>query len=210
LSNKKRVVVVVDDVITVVPSRLRQFVYCPRQVFFDYYLAFKKPLKQRLRMFLGRVLHLFFRLFKRGYRCEELLEVDVPELGVKLVGKPDAYKINPPEVVEYKTSKMPTKPWYGSDGIMAYLSDVVQACAYAYIIKRKFNIDNPITITIHYLDGVAQFNYNENMEEHFLDELKQYKQMVENKLLPEASIGRKCRKCPYLEICKQIEENLPF
>ena len=205
-----KVMALENDVIVVTPSWLRQFVYCPRQVFFDYYLALKKPLTQRLKMLLGKLLHFFFRLRKRDYIHEELLEADVEELGIKLVGKPDAYRTEPPEVREYKTSKMPTVPWHGFNGIMAYLSDVTQACAYAYIIKRKFNIDKPITITIQYVDGIAQFAYNENMEEHLLDVLKLYKQMVENKLLPEASTGRKCRKCPYLEICKQIEENLPF
>jgi len=189
-----------DDKIYVTPSRLHQFAFCPRQVFFDHYLKVKKPLRQRIRMWIGKLLHLIHHLFRPGYEKEKLMQVEVPELDIVLVGKPDAFRDNGGEVVieEFKSTRMPRSP--NSWGVNAWESDMVQALAYAYMLKRLTGKE-PFII-IRYINGAVQVPYNEGILMQYLEE---YRKMVDYKLFPDAVRNRRCIRCPYRELCDTID-----
>jgi len=189
-----------NEKIYVTPSRLHQFVYCPRQVFFDHYLKVKKPLLQRLRMWIGKLLHLIHHLLSPGYEKEKLMQVEIEDMGIVLVGKPDAFRLNSPVVEEFKSTRMPKVPnrW----GVLAWESDMVQALAYAYIIKRLHGVSP--NILIRYIDGVTTLEFNEQMEAILMQYLDEYKKMVDYKLLYDVPKRRRCQKCVYRELCETV------
>lgn len=192
-----------DKTIVILPSKLHQFAYCPRQVWFDHFIPIKKPLPQRIRMFIGRLLHMVHHLFKIGYAKEQLLEVEIPELGVKLVGKPDAYKADADAVFveEFKSYRAPRKPnrW----GLPVWESDLVQTLAYAYMLRKIHSKD--VLITVRYIDTSATFQYDEKLESVLMLYIDQYRRMAETGILPDAERGRKCEKCIYREICDKLD-----
>ena len=192
--------------IRVNPSRLHQFVYCPRIVFFDHYLKVKKPLRQRIRMWIGKLLHYIHHLFRPGYVKEELLQVEVPELGIVLVGKPDSYKVTEDAIVleEFKSYRMPKAPnkW----DLLAWESDVIQAVAYAYMLNKIYG--KKVMVIIRYIDGVTTFEYNELLKLGLLAVLEEYRKMVEYKLFPETKRNRKCNRCQYRELCDIVDSGV--
>ena len=193
-----------NDKINVTPSRLHQFVFCPRQVFFDYYIKAPKPLKARIRMWIGKLLHFFHHLFRVGYIKEELLKVEVDEIdGVVLVGKPDSYRIDGDTIIleEFKSTRLPRKPnrWY----LMAWESDVVQALAYAYMLQKIHG--KKVFVVIRYIDEATTFEFNELLKQGLLCVIEEYKKMVDYKLFPDAVRNRRCNKCPYRELCDTID-----
>jgi len=189
--------------IVILPSKLHQFVFCPRQVWFEHFIPVKKPLAQRIRMFLGRLLHVIHHLFRVGYEKEKLLEVEVPELGVKLVGKPDAYRADADAVIveEFKSYRAPRKPnrW----GLPVWESDLVQALAYAYMLRKTHSRN--ILVTVRYIDTSASFQYDEKLESILMLYIQEYRRMVETGILPDAERGKKCEKCIYREICNMLD-----
>jgi len=189
------------ELVTVTPSRLHQFVYCPRQVFFDHYVKAPKPLGQRLRMLLGRLLHLLRGLIRLRWVRERVLEVELPELGVRLVGKPDCFKVDGGTVTveEFKSGRKPRKPnrW----GFHCWESDMVQALAYGVILKRLTGL-NP-RVVVKYLDGEVEVPFNPAPLIYYLE---LYKTMVECSLLPEVDLNSRCRRCQYRELCLQLED----
>ena len=193
-----------NDKIYITPSRLHQFAFCPRQVFFDHYLKVKKPLRQRIRMWIGKLLHLIHHLFRVGYIKEELLKVEVDEIdGVVLVGKPDSYRIDGDTIIleEFKSTRLPRKPnrWY----LMAWESDVVQALAYAYMLQKIHG--KKVFVVIRYIDEATTFEFNELLKQGLLCVIEEYKKMVDYKLFPDAVRNRRCNKCPYRELCDTID-----
>jgi len=189
-----------NDKIYITPSGLHQFAFCPRQVFFDHYIKAPRPLKQRIRMLIGKLLHLIHHLFRPGYEKEKLMQVEVPELGIVLVGKPDAFKDDGDTIFieEFKSTKVPRAPnvW----GIQAWESDMVQALAYAYILKRLTGKE-PF-ILVRYINGVVQIPYNEGI---LMQYLEQYRKMVDYRLFPDVPRNRRCNRCPYRELCDTID-----
>jgi len=190
--------------VVILPSKLHQFAFCPRQIWLDYWLQAKKPLRQRLRMFLGKVAHWIHHIFRVGYTKEQLLEVEIPELGVKLVGKPDAYRVDADTVVveEFKSYRKPGAPnrW----GLPVWESDLVQALAYAYMLSRIHS--KRILITVRYIDSSVTFEYSKELELVLMQYIEQYKRMVElGTILPEARRDRRCNKCVYKEICDRVD-----
>jgi len=190
-----------NDKIYVTPSRLHQFAFCPRQVFFDHYLKVKKPLRQRIRMLIGKLLHFIHHLFRPGYEKEKLMQVEIEDMGIVLVGKPDAFRLNSPVVEEFKSTRMPKVPNRWS--VLAWESDMVQALVYAYMIKRLHGVSP--NILIRYIDGVTTLEFNEQMEAILMQYLEEYKKMVDYKLFPDVPRNRRCNRCPYRELCDTID-----
>jgi len=194
---------VASEKIVVTPSKLHQFVFCGRQVWFDYYLQFKKPLKQRIRMFIGKILHYIHHLFRLDYEKEKLLSVEIPELDVVLIGKPDSYKVsdNVIYIEEFKSTRQPRSlnRW----GLQVWESDMVQSVAYAYILHKLYG--KPVTISVRYIDNSVTFSYDEKMETILMLYIEQYKKMIETKILPDVSRNKRCNSCIYKEICDTID-----
>jgi len=197
--------------LVITPSKLHQYVFCPRQVFFDHYIKAPKPLSQRIRMWIGKLLHFIHHLLKPGYVKEELLKVEVDEIdGVVLVGKPDSYKIDGDTIIleEFKSYRMPRKPnrW----DLIAWESDVVQALAYAYMLQKIHG--KKVFVIIRYIDGATSFEFNELLKLGLLCVIEEYRKMVEYKILPDTHRNRRCLRCPYREFCDmmdsfKVEEN---
>jgi len=184
----------------ITPSKLHQFAFCPRQVFFDHYLKVKKPLRQRIRMWIGKLLHFFHHLLRPGYTKEQLMQVEVADMGIVLVGKPDAYKDDGDTIIieEFKSTKMPRSP--NSWGVNAWESDMVQALAYAFMLRRLTGKE-PLII-IRYINGAVQVPYNEAILMRYLE---QYRKMVEYGIFPETVRNRRCSRCIYRELCDALD-----
>jgi len=187
----------------ITPSKLHQFTYCPRIPWFDYYLQYKRTLRQRVRMFIGKVLHWIHHTFKYGYEKEKLLSVDIPELDVTLLGKPDSYRIDGDVIFveEFKSTKSPK--YLNCLGLQVWECDMVQSLAYAYILKRLYGKD--VIITVRYVNTSVTFNYNEKLEEILMWYIERYKKMVEFQYLPDTPRNKRCITCVYREMCDVVD-----
>jgi len=189
--------------IVVTPSKLHQFTFCSRQTWFDHYIGLKKPLKMRIRMFIGRILHYIHHLFKIGYEKERLLGVDIPDLNVLLVGKPDSYKVSDDVIYveEFKSTRSPKG--LNRFGLGIWESDFIQTLSYAYILYKLYR--KPVIATVRYIDTAITFQYDDKMEAYLLWYIDQYRKMVETGVLPDVYRGKRCSSCIYKEICDIID-----
>ena len=153
---------------------------------------------QRVKMFLGRFIHLVYRFFRCGFIREELFKIDVYGLDVSLVGRPDAYKVENGYVVleELKTGRSPRKYLHG---LRVWLGDLIQVLAYAYILSRVYNLH--VKITVRYRDYHEEFEYDYAYENLLLHYLIKYKRLVNGWVPPALNHPNKCEKCRYKGIC---------
>lgn len=189
--------------LTIRVSDLAKFTYCARLPFFDHYCPVKPPLSRRFRMFLGKVYHFMKRIGAEGVK-EQLLEAEVN--GVRLIGKPDVYAVLGAKVVleEIKSSRAPRKAYYLM-GIAApvYPHHLVQAMAYAYLLKAKYG--KPVEMVISYRDRLHWFKFDGAFEEVLMAIIDRYKMVVEEGILPDVVIDHRCQSCQYLPLCLKIE-----
>ena len=197
----------------VTPSNLKKMIFCRRQVFFDHYLQLKIPILRRLKMLIGRLKHFFFRLRKKGFTCEELLQCEVEEIpSLILVGKPDAYQVRDDVILleEYKSYKVRTLDFtidiYNITN--RFFGDLYQAAAYAYMLQKIYNKN--VFITIRYADHAISFGFDEKMKQYLLDALTDYKKIIEDKILFDEEVTRKCKRCQYRDFCLKINQELSY
>ena len=197
----------------VTPSNLKKMIFCRRQVFFDHYLQLKIPILRRLKMLIGRLKHFFFRLRKKGFTCEELLQCEVEEIpNLILIGKPDAYQVRDDVILleEYKSYKVRTLDFtidiYNITN--RFFGDLYQAAAYAYMLQKIYNKN--VFITIRYADHAVSFSFDEKMKQYLLDALAEYKKIIEDKILFDEEVTRRCGKCQYRDFCLKINQELSY
>jgi len=197
----------------VTPSNLKKMIFCRRQVFFDHYLQLKIPILRRLKMLIGRLKHFFFRLRKKGFTCEELLQCEVEEIpNLILIGKPDAYQVRDDVILleEYKSYKVRTLDFtidiYNITN--RFFGDLYQAAAYAYMLQKIYGKN--VFITIRYADHAVSFSFDEKMKQYLLDALAEYKKIIEDKILFDEEVTRRCGKCQYRDFCLKINQELSY
>lgn len=185
----------------VLPSELHSFVYCPRYYFFERFMPHKRTLAERLRLFLGRLFHIFHGLFDkfRGYNVENPIVVSIGK--VKIVGRPDSYMIKNDylEVIERKSGKAPRRG--------AWLSDVVQASTYAFALSFNSERDLSTKIKIQYRNKTVTYDFNSDLVNIVLKVIEDLILVKYYGILPAANKGKRCEKCPFREFCTLLEED---
>ncbi len=190
-------------------SDLRKFLYCPTQFFFDTHYAIKPRWVVRLRMLLGTIAHLFRRLLRIKWISEELISADLTVLGIKLVGKPDYFKVSPDGgiiIEEFKSRRSPrgrSTLTYGD----VWLSDALQVMGYALLLfegnlSKVAGVKSGPTslrLVVRYLDRAVTVKYDEELLFAYLMRLLR---VIEG-VFPEPRYvsERKCMKCQYREFC---------
>jgi len=190
-----------DTVVT--PSELRKLGFCPTLYFFDVHIPVSQPLALRLRAWLGRLAHAIHHILRPGWVKEELLRARVDELDVVLVGKPDSYRINDASgtliVEEFKSRKAPR---FESPCVVngVWLGDALQVMAYAYILSKIHDVKiERIELRLRYINKTVSLRYDNDLLVKYLKLLKD----VRDGIFPEPGwvSRRKCRLCPYKEVC---------
>ncbi|MEB3774900.1 MAG: CRISPR-associated protein Cas4 [Desulfurococcales archaeon] len=188
--------------ITIYPSEIHEYAYCPRQYFFKKYLKAEPGLTTRLRLLLGRLFHLVNGVMDRirGMRVEETREAIIGD--VRLRGRPDSYKIED-DVIRLIERKSGRKPRRG-----AWISDVMQATAYTLILSQTANARSAV-LEIHYRDGVRIVKLNEDLISGLLKAIDEVAMVKQYGIVPKALRSeRKCSKCPFREECTALDEDL--
>lgn len=183
----------------VYPSRLNKLGYCPRQLFFDIHIPVKPKLRVRLRLLIGKALHVLRGLLKRGFVKEELISAEIPELGAILVGRPDNYRVLEDYILleEFKSTKMPSRE--NPYGAKAWLGDMLQAMAYSYMLSAKYT--KPVKAYVCYLDGRVEIELDREL---LLKYVELYKYVVAHGLLPDKR-ERCSPRCQYLGLCGLVD-----
>lgn len=187
-----------SNVAMVLPSMLNSFIYCPRRTYIDLRVGVNRSRLQRIRMFLGKMLHLVFRLFKNGYEKEKLIRAHVYGLDLIIVGKPDAYRVDEDWVIleELKSGRAPYKYMHG---LRVWKTDLIQVLAYAYILSRNFN--KPVKIVVRYRNHVEEFYYDYAYENLLFDSLIKYRKVLDGWIPKPINVPSKCNKCVYRSAC---------
>jgi CRISPR-associated exonuclease Cas4 len=186
--------------IIIYPSEIHHFAYCPRQYFFSLFIPVPQPLSARIRMLLGTIYHMIKGWIskRKGYRVEETLELDLGN--VILRGRPDAYKSENGrvEVVERKSGKGPREG--------AWLSDALQAVAYALIIGRG---EGEARLVVEYRTGPRASELDSEKVSLLIKIIDDIILVKKYGIVPYAnrSLGR-CAKCPYRDICEELDRVL--
>ncbi|MEM2629305.1 MAG: CRISPR-associated protein Cas4 [Acidilobaceae archaeon] len=187
----------------ITPSEVRTYTYCPRLYFFEVHVKLGKPLKSKIRMLLGRILHYFREIIARlrGFTVEELIEVDIGPYIMR--GKPDYYRVEDGEVfiVEVKSSRGPhTGAWF---------SDYMQGVAYGFILSRVRRNIREVNVEIKYMRSTARIKVNSEhiaLLARILDEINIIKV---HGILPYPNRSQaKCNRCIYRDICFKLDEYL--
>jgi len=189
--------------LTIYPSEIHEFVYCPRLYFFELYLGRERSLRERLRLIIGTLFHLVKSVpdRARGRKVEERIEVEVG--GVRLRGRPDAYHVdeNNVTIIERKSSKAPRR------GV--WLNDSAQAVTYGFMITRlesprsvRIRIEYPTTTRESVLDSEKV-----NFILRVIDDIVLVKRYG---IVPAAKPSkRKCARCPFRGECELLEKEKP-
>ena len=188
--------------VTIYPSEIHEYAYCPRQYFFKKHLKAKPGPVVRLRLLLGRMFHLVNGIIDRirGMRVEETREAVIGD--VKLRGRPDSYRIED-DVIRLIERKSGRKPRRG-----AWISDVMQATAYTLILSQAAGARDAI-LEIHYRDGVRIIRLNEDLMTGLLKAVDEVAMVKMYGIVPKALRSeRRCSKCPFREECAALEEGL--
>lgn len=187
----------------VTPSELRKLGFCPTLYFFDVHTPVPQPLALRFRAWLGRLAHAIHHILRLRWVKEELLKARVNELGVVLVGKPDSYRINGTSgtliVEEFKSRRAPR---FESPCVVngVWLGDALQVMAYAYILSKVYGVKiERIELKLRYINKTVGIRYDNDLLVKYLKLLKD----IRDGIFPEPGwvSRRKCRLCPYKDIC---------
>lgn len=185
--------------ITVYPSEVHEYAYCPRHYFFTLYTRPPRGILERLRLLAGRIFHAIHGLGDRvrGYHVEETVEAEVG--GVRLRGRPDSYTIEGGEltVVERKSGRRPRR------GVWA--SDAMQATAYTVILGSGRGVRRA-RIILHYRDGRRVIDVNEDHVAALLRIVDEIALVKGYGLMPATVPGPyKCARCKFREACEAAE-----
>ncbi len=186
--------------ITVYPSEVHEYAYCPRHYFFTLYTKPPRSLIERLRLLAGRLFHAFLGVGDRlrGYRVEETVEAEIG--GVRLRGRPDSYSIDGDEltVIERKSGRRPRR------GVWA--SDAMQATAYTVILGSGRGVRRA-RIIVHYRDGRRVIDVNEDHVTSLLRIVDEIAMVKGYGVMPATVPGSlKCARCKFRDVCSIAEE----
>jgi len=190
--------------ITVYPSEIHEFVYCPRLYFFELYMGRKRGIHERIRLLLGSLFHVFKSIpdRARGRRVEERIEVHVGG-GIRLRGRPDAYHVDKDTitVIERKSSRPPRK------GV--WLNDSAQAATYGFMLTRRESRSN-VRIRIEYPTVSRESVLDSEKISFILKIIDDIVLVKRDGILPAPRpTPKKCAKCPFQPQCKLLEEDKP-
>ncbi len=189
--------------ITVYPSELHEYVYCPRYYFFDIHLGRKLTVREKIRLILGKLFHLIKGIPDRfkGRHVEETIEVTIGS-GIVLRGRPDSYEVREGEVlvIERKSGRGPRR------GV--WISDSAQASAYAFMLARLMDMPRA-RIRIEYATKSRSSILNEDKVARLLHLIDEIILVREYGIVPYAkrSPGR-CRRCPFKDICEALDTDV--
>ncbi len=185
----------------VLPSELHSFIYCPRYYFFERYMPHKLSLKEKIRLVLGRIFHMFYGLLDkfRGYSVESPIVVSVGN--VKIVGRPDSYRIdrNYLEVIERKSGRGPRRG--------AWLSDVVQASTYAFALSYSIQENITAKVIIRYRNRAVSYAFDSDLANTVLKAIEDLILVKYYGILPASNPGKRCEKCPFKKLCDLLEKD---
>jgi CRISPR-associated exonuclease Cas4 len=189
-------------VITLRPTDIRQFLYCPRIIYFTYVQPVRKL--PTLKMAVGAQRHQAeLEQDERGRRRyaalpegERLHNVSLSAPSVGLQGKVDMLikqqggRMIP---VEFKPSKtLQTRHQY-------------QLVAYAMLVAEQYSVDVPEGYVYSLADRRAKrIAITQERVKYLRDVLVQMRRMIESEALPEPTAGRygaKCVDCEYRRYC---------
>jgi CRISPR-associated exonuclease Cas4 len=185
----------------VFPSEIHTYIYCPRYYFFEKHLLRRPSIKERLRMFLGTLFHLIkgFKDRIKGYSVESTISTIIGK--VMIVGRPDSFKLrdNTLEIIERKSGKGPKTS--------AWLSDLLQASAYAFVLAREKEEIRDIQITIEYRNKNFNYSFTSDLADLVLKAVEDIILVKYYGIVPIALRGNKCKKCPFKELCDLLDED---
>ncbi len=191
-----------EDLVTIYPSEIRTFAYCPRLFFFESWLGKKARASDRLRALVGRLFHALWSLVDkiRGFKSESLIETVLG--GVRLRGRPDSYLQAGEEVVvvERKSGRGPVRG--------AWLSDVLQASAYALILSKTSG-SRKARVIVRYRRGSGEFSMSEELVGKLVKAIDDMVYVKKHGVVPAALRSEpKCGRCPYRMPCEELDRDL--
>jgi len=102
------------------------------------------------------------------------------------------------KVIERKSSRPPR---HG-----AWVSDVLQASAYGFImLKRGFS---DVTIEVRYPTAVRTFKMDERISSTLLMAIDDLILVKKYGIVPSAKRGPRCYRCPFRDVCFKLDEEL--
>jgi len=189
--------------LTIYPSEIHEFVYCPRLYFFDLYLGRERSLRERIRLFLGTIFHIIKSVPDRakGHKVEERIEVEIGD--IRLRGRPDAYHVEEDTVtiIERKSSRPPRR------GV--WLNDSAQAVTYGFMITR-LGSPRSVKIRIEYPTTARESELDSEKVSFILRVIDDIVMVKKYGIVPAAKPSKKkCARCPFRAECDLLEKEKP-
>lgn len=188
-----------SKVIKVNASDLNKAIYCPVKFYYELFTPIKKPLKVKIRLFLGRLYHSIVEFISFKWARERKFSLQYRE-DVVLVGKPDLIRDNGDHIVvkEIKSSNAPkVGSHFSYRGIKIY--HIPQLIAYYKLLKSKY--EKPIRVYIKYRDKEVEVPINSDTEDLFNIALEVTLMILKGQLVNRIWRVSNCKACEYSQIC---------
>jgi len=180
--------------IIVTAESLRQYLYCPRIIYFRYVLGAKPP--ETLKMQIGKEIH---EKLKQIADKNTLVNVFLVSEELGLSGIADIIKINGNEatVLEAKLSKF---------GKKIDEHHKIQLAAYKLLVENVLKLKVKCT-GVYYIDEdqVIWIRLDKRHEQKVLETIKHIREIIQHETIPNPTPNiAKCDDCEYYIYCQRI------
>ncbi|MCK4664340.1 MAG: CRISPR-associated protein Cas4 [Bacteroidales bacterium] len=187
---------------TITPSHIIQYLYCPRFVFFEYVLQIPQYEERHFRVQQGRNIHDIKQIRNKEYLRQKLgvikKQVDVYLTSNHLRGKVDEVlwlsdgTMSP---LDYKFAKYKDR---------IYDTYKQQVFCYAVLIEKNYNlsVNNGYLIYTRSKNKIIKLEINKNDKEIIYKSTENIIEIIEKNCFPKATKYKKrCVSCTYRNIC---------
>ena len=176
-------------------SELRQYMYCPRKIYYYRVMGLKKVMS--VKMAYGKEVHKeISERRNQGSTIERYHDVFLMDEDLGLAGYIDEIRWfdGEPKLVEYKTGTTP------EEGIR--LPDLIQTAALVMLAEEAYNIQIN-RVVVHYLKSNEQREIQVGIMERLkvIEVIEKIQKMVQTQEFPAVEKTPKCRDCEFRRRC---------
>jgi len=191
-------------IISITPSHIIEFLYCPRYTYFEYVLCIPQYEEKYYKVLKGREIH--------NKKLEENKEYLRKRIGVKnkfldvyltsnhLRGKVD-------EVLELNDGTYASLDYkFAEYNDILYNTYKVQTFCYAYLIETNFNVkvNKGFIVFTRSSNKLIEISIEEKDKNKIIDSLNGIEKIIVNNYFPNPTkFKKKCITCTYSNICEK-------
>jgi len=189
-------------VITITPSHIIEYLFCPRFIYFQYVLAIPQHEEKSYKAMKGRNIHELKIVQNKDYLRKKIGVID-KRLDVYLTSENLRGKVD--EVLFLKDGTMaPLDYKFAKYNDIVYNTYKTQLFCYALLIEKNFNkvVNKGFIVYLRSKNKLVTIEVSENDKNMIISKINSIINIIENNIYPKATKYKsKCVTCTYRNIC---------